>query len=149
MRYKGNRHDGINCSCIACSCLILPIFLTWVGTLFVFVGGVNGMYTMDIRAAIGIMIAVFNVFTFLLFCCDKARAEAGGFRVAELVLLYMVWFGSPLGGYMGICCLNHKTAKGKFRRVFKYAAWFNMLWVFLYLIITAKTSLPGAFKGRQ
>ena len=101
---------------------------------------------MDFRdAIIGMMLVVFNVVTFFLFAHDKASAGAGGFRVPELVLLYMVWFGSPLGGFLGIYCLNHKTRKGLIKGVFICLVLFNMLWVFLYFIITAETSLAGAF----
>uniref|UniRef100_A0A7M5UQM6 Uncharacterized protein n=1 Tax=Clytia hemisphaerica TaxID=252671 RepID=A0A7M5UQM6_9CNID len=148
MAYGRFDDDGINCSLCACSCLILPMLLTISATLVVFVGGINNLYTMDIRIAIGIMLAVFNVLTFLLFACDKASAMSDGLRAAELVLLYMAWFGSPVGALMGICCCNHKTAKGGFILAFICVFLFNMLWVFLYFILTTENSLADAFNNK-
>ena len=93
---------------------IIPIGLTIGTTVYVFHGGLKGWYTMDIRIAIALMLASFNLMTFLIFAFDKFSAIADGCRVPELLLIYLAWYGSPFGALLGMYCCCHKINKTGF-----------------------------------
>ena len=125
--------------------MIWPILTTLIITIFVFVGGVTGVYKTDIRIAILLMVIMFNLLTFFLFGLDKCCARNEGSRVAEVVLFYMTFFGSPIGAGLGMVIFNHKRSKKEFLCVIIPLCLVNMIWLFLYFMLTAKKSLSGAF----
>lgn len=61
------------------------------------------------------LIAV-NFVAFAAFGLDKARAEAGGWRIGEGALLALAWAGGTLGAYAGRAMFRHKTRKASFSR---------------------------------
>jgi len=125
--------------------MMIPVLLTVTATVIVFVGGLRRTYDTDIRLAIGMMLIVFNLVTFVLFAFDKFSAITKHSRVAEVVLFYMTFYGSPVGALLGMFCFNHKTSKGRFKVYVFPLMIFNMLWVFVYFMATARTSLSAAF----
>ena len=132
----------------ACKFLIFPLCLLGAPIFVVFYGGLHGWYTTDIRIAIGWMLGAFNVVSFLIHAIDKSWAMdyESSVRVPEVVLLYLTWAGGPIGALLGIICCNHKHSKGGFMGIFVVLFIFNWLWVFIYFIATAETSLAAAFK---
>ena len=107
---------------------------------------------MDMRSAISILLGSLNLLTALLFLIDKACARCEGsvdrydfefedddvdhsYRVAEVVLYYMTFFGSPIGALFGFAC-GHKTAKARFKAIIVFFLFFNLAWVFVYCIVT-------------
>jgi len=127
--------------------MILPLMITLIGTIIVFVGGLTRLYKTDIRLAIGIMLIFFNIITFFVFGLDKCCARNEGSRVAEMVLFYMTFFGSPVGAVLGMLFFRHKTAKREFICVIVLLCFFNLLWLFVYFVATAKTSLSAAYRS--
>lgn len=59
------------------------------------------------------LIAV-NVLAFAAFGFDKARAEAGAWRISEGTLLRLAFFGGTPGAYAGRALFRHKTRKQPF-----------------------------------
>ncbi|MDE2437407.1 MAG: DUF1294 domain-containing protein [Sphingomonadales bacterium] len=55
-----------------------------------------------------------NFITFALFGIDKARAEAGSWRIAEKTLLNWALIGGTFGAYAGRALFRHKTRKASF-----------------------------------
>ena len=104
------------------------------------------LYDTDIRLAIGMMLILFNILTFILFGMDKCCAMNEGCRVGEVVLLYMTFYGSPVGAILGMFCFHHKTSKQGFKCYVFPLVIFNLLWVFVYFLATARTSLSAAYK---
>ena len=119
-----------------------------------FVGKLTGLHDMDMRTAISILLGSLNLFTAGLFIVDKACAKCGSeadrydfefygsidnfamtYRVAEVVLHYMTFFGSPVGALIGFAC-GHKTSKVRFKAITAFFLFFNLAWVFIYLIAT-------------
>lgn len=129
-----------------CVQMIITLVCTIGPTLFVFFGGLNHWYSMDIRLAIAIMLGCFNVATFIVFCIDKCCSKGDGCRISEVVLFYLSFYGSPFGALAGMCCANHKTSKGGFLFIVLVFFVFNLLWMFVYFIVSAKTSLAKAFE---
>jgi len=125
--------------------MAVPVFFTLIVTVIVFVGGLTRMYDTDIRLAIGVMLILFNIVTFVLFGMDKCCAMNEGCRVAEVVLFYMTFYGSPVGALLGMFCFHHKTSKREFKCVFFPLVFLNLLWVFVYFIATARKSLSAAY----
>ena len=55
-----------------------------------------------------------NFIAFAAFGIDKAKAEAGRWRVAESTLLLFALLGGTLGAYTGRALFRHKTRKQPF-----------------------------------
>lgn len=60
------------------------------------------------------LLALVNLWTFMLFGFDKIRAEAGTWRVSEGTLLTWALFGGSMGAYAGRALFRHKTRKQPF-----------------------------------
>lgn len=60
------------------------------------------------------LLALVNLWTFMLFGFDKIRAEAGTWRVSEGTLLAWAFFGGTIGAYAGRALFRHKTRKQPF-----------------------------------
>ena len=59
------------------------------------------------------LIAV-NFAAFAAFGIDKAKAEAGAWRIAESTLLWLALLGGTPGAYAGRSAFRHKTRKEPF-----------------------------------
>lgn len=59
------------------------------------------------------LIAV-NFLAFAAFGIDKAKAEAGAWRISEGTLLRLAFFGGTPGAYAGRALFRHKTRKQPF-----------------------------------
>ena len=55
-----------------------------------------------------------NFAAFAAFGIDKAKAEAGAWRVQESTLLLLAFFGGSPGAYAGRTLFRHKTRKQPF-----------------------------------
>lgn len=55
-----------------------------------------------------------NLFTFIAFGFDKARAEAGEWRVQESTLLWLALLGGSPGAFVGRRVFRHKKRKQPF-----------------------------------
>lgn len=55
-----------------------------------------------------------NFIAFAAFGIDKARAEAGHWRIAESTLLGLALLGGTVGAYAGRALFRHKTRKQPF-----------------------------------
>jgi uncharacterized membrane protein YsdA (DUF1294 family) len=60
-----------------------------------------------------VLIAI-NFAAFAAFGIDKAKAEAGAWRVQESTLLLLAFFGGSPGAYAGRALFRHKTRKQPF-----------------------------------
>ena len=67
------------------------------------------------HATLWLYLAAVNAITLVLFCVDKARAKAGGWRVREAVLLGFSFIGGALGGLLGMHLAHHKVRTYYFR----------------------------------
>ena len=76
------------------------------------------------------VIIIINVFTFLLFGFDKARARNKGFRVPEIILILFSLFFGGVGALLGMVVFNHKTSKTAFRIIVPLS--FVLNYVFCY-----------------
>eukprot|EP00795_Rhopilema_esculentum_P015546 gene15546-6810_t len=99
----------------------------------------------DIKIAMMSYLIVCNILTLFAFCGDKESAIEGAWRAAEKALYLMVFLGGPIGGWIGmiICC--HKTSKGPFIIVMVVLTIFNLIWVFVWLFVTAEDSLGNCY----
>lgn len=55
-----------------------------------------------------------NFIAFAAFGIDKAKAEAGQWRIAEETLLFFALLGGTVGAYAGRALFRHKTRKQPF-----------------------------------
>jgi uncharacterized membrane protein YsdA (DUF1294 family) len=74
---------------------------------------------MDIAALVNLpnavaVVALVNIWTFILFGLDKIRAQAGSWRVSEGTLLIWAFLGGTIGAYAGRAAFRHKTRKQPF-----------------------------------
>ena len=126
--------------------LAIAVGFTVSTTIAAFVGGCYG--GTDIRIALGIFLALLNVTTAGLFWMDKFFAVKDQSRVAEIVLHYMTFFGSPVGALLGMYCCwcRHKSSKGPFVYTTLALLFFNLAWVFVYFIATGRNTFSSFFK---
>jgi uncharacterized membrane protein YsdA (DUF1294 family) len=64
--------------------------------------------------AIALALAAVNLYAFMRFGVDKARAQAGQRRISEADLLFFAMIGGTLGAYAGRAYFRHKTRKAGF-----------------------------------
>jgi len=60
------------------------------------------------------LLALVNLWTFMLFGFDKIRAARGSWRVSEGALLAWAFLGGTIGAYAGRALFRHKTRKQPF-----------------------------------
>lgn len=95
------------------------------------------------------LIAV-NFAAFAAFGLDKARAEAGGWRIGEGTLLALAWAGGTLGAYAGRAMFRHKTRKVSFSRRLDGVAGVQGAGAALLLVAaTGLAEQPGAGAGAE
>ncbi len=54
-------------------------------------------------------IALLSVITFCAYAADKRKAQKGGWRTPEKVLLSLSFFGGAAGGLFAMAWVRHKT----------------------------------------
>ena len=62
-----------------------------------------------------LILAAVNLFAFLLYGVDKAKAKKGAWRIPEATLLLAAALGGSLGALLGMELFCHKTKHLKFR----------------------------------
>jgi uncharacterized membrane protein YsdA (DUF1294 family) len=62
---------------------------------------------------IQIILVIINIAAFVVFGVDKIQSKRGRWRISELKLLLLAFFG-PFGAYAGMLLFRHKTRKTKF-----------------------------------
>jgi len=77
---------------------------------------------------LSVLLVVLNVISLMFFGVDKLKSMRGGWRISELRLLLVAFFG-PFGAYAGMLLFKHKIRKVKFILVPIF------LFIHLYLII--------------
>ena len=65
-------------------------------------------------ANIATALIAMNFLAFAAFGIDKARAEAGAWRISEGTLLRLAFLGGTPGAYAGRAMFRHKTRKQPF-----------------------------------
>ena len=75
-----------------------------------------------------VFLVIVNIFSLLFFGVDKLKSKRGGWRIPELRLLLVAFFG-PFGAYAAMLLFKHKTRKVKFLLVPIF------LFIHLYLIV--------------
>lgn len=65
-------------------------------------------------ANIATALIAINFFAFAAFGIDKAKAEAGAWRISESTLLLFALIGGTPGAYAGRALFRHKTRKQPF-----------------------------------
>lgn len=66
---------------------------------------------MSLQSELWLYLVTANLFAFIAFGYDKARARAGKSRVPERDLLLLALVGGAPGGCMGRWAFRHKTRK--------------------------------------
>ena len=56
-----------------------------------------------------------NLFAFVLYGIDKAKAKRGAWRIPEATLLLVAFLGGSFGALLGMEVFRHKTRHLKFR----------------------------------
>ena len=62
-----------------------------------------------------IVLAIVNLFAFILYGIDKAKAKRGAWRIPEATLLLVAFLGGSLGAFLGMELFRHKTKHAKFK----------------------------------
>ncbi|TCD06934.1 DUF1294 domain-containing protein [Erythrobacteraceae bacterium CFH 75059] len=85
-----------------------------------------------------------NFAAFAAFGIDKARAEAGAWRISESTLLTLALLGGTPGAYAGRYAFRHKTRKAPFVRALGGVAMFQVAGALVAAFLAATGTLPGA-----
>lgn len=62
-----------------------------------------------------VLLFCWNVFVFLLYGLDKAKAEKHKWRISEKTLILAAFFMGAFGAFFGMRIFRHKTKKPMFR----------------------------------
>lgn len=63
----------------------------------------------EILLVVGIIFAVMSLITFILYGIDKLKAQSGGWRISEKILLGFSILGGAIGGFGAMAVFRHKT----------------------------------------
>ena len=120
--------------------LSISIQCTLALTLYTFYHGCNVLH--DIKLALVLLLVILNIATMILFWLDKCCAVIGCFRIPEIVLQYMILYGSPIGALFGLYCpcCPHKSKKRSFMAITRFLLFFNLGWYILFLLATNSSS---------
>nr|XP_047143524.1 uncharacterized protein YsdA-like [Hydra vulgaris] len=124
--------------------MLTAVGLTVSTTVFIAIYGCS--FKTDMRVVIAIYLLILNILTALVFWFDKYCAKNNRWRVAENVLLWLTFYGSPIGALLGmycVCCL-HKTNKKTFSSLAIILMMLNLFWVAIYFITHKPMSLQCA-----
>ena len=56
-----------------------------------------------------------NIAAFATYGIDKRKAQKGKWRISEITLLLLAFFGGAIGALLGMRVFHHKTKHWKFR----------------------------------
>jgi len=70
---------------------------------------------MSLSALVLIILAAFNVLTFVAYGIDKWKARHDKWRIPEATLLGLAAVGGSIGAWLGMKVWHHKTLHKKFR----------------------------------
>lgn len=73
------------------------------------------------------ILAVWNIFVFILYGIDKLNARAHRRRIRETTLISVAFVLGGAGAMFGMIVFNHKTSKIKFRILIPLAMIVNVL----------------------
>ena len=73
----------------------------------------------------GVILVLFNVWTFLLFGIDKFQARRASWRVRESTLISFAFLGGGIGAKLGQRVWRHKTYKQPFGRQLNFAVFLS------------------------
>ena len=80
-----------------------------------------------------IALLVWNLFVFILYGVDKAKAKRGRRRIPEKTLLWCAFLLGGMGGMAGMLVFRHKTRHTKFRIFLPMALVFTLAAVGTYI----------------
>ncbi len=60
-------------------------------------------------------LAIVNAITFIVYGIDKWKARANKWRIPEVTLLCLAFFGGCMGAWLGMKVWRHKTQHKKFK----------------------------------
>ena len=106
----------------------------------------------DVRISLAVFLAAVNVIAFFAFMLDKGIANGtialGGdsWRFAESGLQLLIFFGGFVGSWFAMAVFRHKVSKRRFLIIAFILTVVNLAWLFLWLIITAKSNMPKCYK---
>lgn len=72
---------------------------------------------------------IINVIEFILMGLDKFFSIKKMYRIPEIVLLVIPFFGGSIGGIIGMVLFRHKTKKIKFKILFIMSLIVNILYI--------------------
>lgn len=80
-----------------------------------------------------VWLVAINLATLVAYGYDKAQAQAGRFRVPEIVLHGLALAGGFLGGWLGRSLFHHKTRKPIFAVILTLSTviWLVIIWLSL------------------
>lgn len=61
-----------------------------------------------------LLLALMNLFTFILYAVDKIKAKRGKWRISEATLIGFAFAGGSAGAFLGMQLMRHKTQHTKF-----------------------------------
>ncbi len=101
-------------------------------------------------ANIATALIAINFLAFAAFGIDKARAEAGAWRISEGTLLRLAFLGGTPGAYAGRALFRHKTRKQPFGANLRAIAVLQLVAIIagLALWLGRGAFLRGAGRGR-
>jgi len=134
--------------CVQCF-LIIVIGLLGIALSFLLRCFVPGA---DVRISLAGYLTAVNVIAFFAFMLDKGIANGsialGGdsWRFAENGLQLMIFFGGFIGAWLAMGLFSHKISKKRFLILALILTVVNLAWLFLWLIVTAKITMPKCYK---
>ena len=78
-----------------------------------------------------VILIIINTVALVVFGVDKLQSKKGGWRISELKLLLIGFFG-PFGAYAGMLLFRHKTRKVKFLMIPLFLAIHVFLLLYFY-----------------
>lgn len=74
----------------------------------------NDMANRYLFFGLALFLLIMNIWAFVLFGSDKAKAKRRQRRIRESKLIRVCFFGGAIGGMIGMHVFSHKTQKKKF-----------------------------------
>lgn len=83
---------------------------------------------------------LFNVLTYISIRYDTRQAEYGSLLLGENIILFLIWYGGLIGGYIGLIFEKHKHLRSQiFTSRLRFLCLFNAIWLFLvYISLVSK-----------
>lgn len=61
-----------------------------------------------------VILLVINIVAFIMYTLDKMKAKRDGYRISEMMLLFIAFIGGSIGALMAMTMFRHKTQHKKF-----------------------------------